>query len=289
MTHSQHSTGYPRAGTIRKGTASSVALLMAPLSVLFIGAVALSASAAEPSITSVGMPRQLNQLVISGPLLRPRPWVRGQPVVIRILAEYPHGDSHRYDLEFTLLEAGRFDLRDYLQREDGSPMDSVPPIPVEATTVLPAGQILPNDVPPGPLPGWGGYRAVMITGGVLWGFVLLYLLIPRRKQPVVDESQAATKSLEMRLREAIQAAEAGALNPAERAELERMVLAHWRQRLGLTHLPAAEALSAVRQHEQASNALNLLEQWLHHPQGRTIEDFAALWEPGKEDGRGPRA
>jgi hypothetical protein len=266
-----------------------IVLLIVLQNVLFIGTVALSASEAEPSATSVGIPRQINQLVIPGPLVRPRPWVRGQPVVVRIVAEYPHGDAHRYDFEYTLLEAGRFDLRDYLQREDSSPMDGVPPLPVEATTVLPAGQILPNDVPPGPLPGWGGYRAVMITGGVLWGCVLLYLLVPRRKRTVVDELQAATKSLETRLHEAIQAAEAGTLSPAERAELERMVLAHWRQRLGLTHLPAAEALSAVRQHEQARNALNLLEQWLHHPQERTIEDFAALWESGKEDGRGPRA
>lgn len=280
MTQSLLSANDPRGGTIRKGSTS--------LAVLLIGVIGLTVSAADPAASTVGMPRQLNQLVLPGSLLRPRPWVRGQPVVIRIVAEYPHGDAHRYDLEYTLFEAGQFDLRDYLQREDGSPMDSVPPIPVAATTVLPAGQILPNDVSPGPLPDWGGYRAVLITGGVLWGFVLLYLLVPRRQRRLESEAQTAVKSLETRLREAIQAAETGTLNPAERAELERMVLAHWRQRLGMTHLPAAEAHALLRQHEQARNALNLLEQWLHHPQGRNIEDFAALWEPGKEDGRGPR-
>ena len=280
MTQSLLSANASRDGTIRKGATS--------LAVLLIGVVGFAVSAADPAASTVGMPHQLNQFVLPGSLLRPKPWVRGQPVVIRIVAEYPHGDAHRYDLEYTLFEAGQFDLRDYLQREDGSPMDSVPPIPVAATTVLPDGQILPNDVPPGPLPGWGGYRAVLITGGVLWGLVLLYLLVPRRQRRLAGEAQTAATSLETRLREAIQAAETGTLNPAERAELERMVLAHWRQRLGMTHLPAAEAHALLRQHEQACNALNLLEQWLHHPQGRNIEDFAALWEPGKEDGRGPR-
>ena len=109
------------------------------------GATAPAAEPAKPSRTSVGMPAQIKQLVLTGAQLEAKPIEdRKTPVVLRIVATYPHGTAFRYDLEYYALEPGRFDLRDQLKRVDGSTVDDLAPLPIEVVSLLPAGQIVPH-------------------------------------------------------------------------------------------------------------------------------------------------
>src|SRR5205823_2411520 len=79
-----------------------------------------------------------------------------------------HGTAHRYDLTYYALESGTFDLRESFQRKDGSPVGELPPIVVTVGSVLPPGQILPNDVSPREMPSLGGYSWALIAAGILW-------------------------------------------------------------------------------------------------------------------------
>ena len=74
-------------------------------------------------------------------------------MVVRIVAAYPHGDAYRYDLEYYALEPGTFDLRDYLQREDGSSTGrSCRHCRLTVRRRCHAGQVQPNALSPGRLP-----------------------------------------------------------------------------------------------------------------------------------------
>lgn len=250
--------------------------MIAPL-VILLAAV----GAREVPVTPVGMPGRLEQLVLKGPLLETRLLTdRTMPLVVRIVEAYPHGDSYRYDIEYYGLERGTFDLRDYLRREDGSYPEDLSPIEVEISSSLPPGQVLPHDLVPGRGPSVGGYKTLLMIGGVLWVAGLFAILLVGRKRKVAQlAAESHLLTLNERLQAAIQAAGAGTLRAEERAELERMVLAHWRRRLGLEEREASEAVAQMRRHPQARVALEQLERWLHDPSGRLPDDFQLLVTP----------
>jgi len=240
--------------------------------------VAMTAAEPELPTTTVGMPGRIEQLVLPGGLLEAKPLTdRRAPVVLRVTAAYPHGNAHRYDLEYYALEPGEHDLSDYLQPVDGSRHQDVPAIPVHVRSMLPDGQIQPHELKPKRVTAVGGYRAWLVAGGIVWGAGLLAILLAgrhrRRGRPSAAERSVTLKE---RLEEAIRAARQEGLDAAQRAELERMVLAHWRRRLALDHVEAAEAMSIMRDHADARAALDQLEHWLHDPTGRVPEDFRQL-------------
>jgi len=244
--------------------------------------LAQGASSPAPLQTStVGMPARIEELVLPGSELVAEPIVdRKAPIVLRITAVYPHGTAHRYDLEFYGLEPGRFDLRDYLERKEGSPLGDVPPIPVEVRSVIPAGKIKPHELDPGPIPSLGGYQTLLIAGGVLWALGLGAILFAgRRRRRAAMEAEARPVTLAERLRPYVDDAVAGRLAPAQKAELERMLLVYWRRKLHLEDLPAAEAIAQMRADAEGGELLRQLESWLHRREPPTEVDLAALLEP----------
>jgi hypothetical protein len=88
-------------------------------------------------------------------------------------------------------------------------------------------------------------------------------------------------TLAQRLRPLVERARRGELAPAERAELERTLLAYWRRRLDLGG-NAAEAMATLRRHEQAGPLIEALERWLHRPSSGA--DVDADGEMGGEIG-----
>jgi hypothetical protein len=229
------------------------------------------------------VPARIEQLVLPGTVLEAKPLTdRHAPVVVRVEAAYPHGDAFRYDLAFYALEPGTHDLRDYLQRQDGSSMSGVPPLVFEVQSVLPPGQVEPNAMSPVRLPSVGGYRSLLTACGLLWAVGLLAILLAgRRRRRKEKEAGQCVASLEERLQAAVRAAQDDLLDAGDRAELERMVVAYWRKRLSLEHVEASEAIATMRQDEDAHAVLEQLEQWLHHPRGRDLEDFRKLIDPSR--------
>ncbi len=239
-------------------------------------------SASNIPQTTVGMRGRLEQLVLPGSRLVVKPATdRQAPVVVRIVASYPHGTAYRYDVEYYALEPGRFDLRTYLEREDGSSLEDVPQLPIAVLSTLPPGQVVPNALVAEQLPRTGGYRTWLVLGAACWGLGLLAILLAGRRHRARRAAAAQQQglTLEQRLEAIVQQAQEGNLNEADRAELERMVVAYWRRRLALEQVDAAQAMQALREHDEARAALEQLERWLHAPESVAPADFCRLTAP----------
>jgi len=234
--------------------------------------------------TTVGMTARIEQLVLPGTLLAVKPVEdRHQPVILRIAAAFPHGTSQRYDLVYYGLEPGTFDLKDYLYRVDGSAMDDLPSLSVEIEPVLPPGQVEPSALTPGANPRLGGYRVLLIGGGIFWTIGLFVILFAGRRGKTAGGTRGAREvSLAERLHETVKRATDGELDRSELAELERILLGYWRKRLQLNEIDAAEAIIQLRHHEEAGPLLRQLEQWLHAPASSIEVDVATLLEPYRD-------
>lgn len=241
-----------------------------------------SAPASSAHVVSPGVRDVVVSLVIPGTELEATPRESHEPpIVLRVTAAYPHGTDYRYDLEWYGLEPGPHDLRDYLQRVDGSSMAGVPSIPVTVVDVLgPRAREGTHALRPAPLPRLGGYTALLWAGAVCWGVGLLALLFLRRRARAAAGAAQAPATFADRLRPLVEQAMAGTLPSPEQARLERMLVAFWRAKLDLGERPAAEALRALREHAEGGALLRQLETWLHVPPGRrTPVDVATLLAP----------
>ena len=234
------------------------------------------------SKSTVGMPKRIEQLVLPGTELEVRPIEdRRAPIVVRIVNTFPHGSSFRYDIVYYGLEPGPFDLKDALRRKDGSPTGDLPPIKVAIEPLLPPGQLEPHRLPLTASPWLGGYRLLMVIGGLAWLVGLAAILLAGRRKRV-DTVAAADRvvTLADRLRPLVNSAVAGELSAGQHAELERLLIGYWRRRLNLEQAPPAKLIAVLRDHDEAGPLLRRLEDWLHRPAGTAGPvDVAALLEP----------
>jgi hypothetical protein len=262
----------------KRGKGLATVLIVA----LFLGSTT-TLNAQQPRGTStVGMPAKIEQLVLSGTELEAKPIEdRRAPLVLRVAASFSHGSAFRYDLVYYGLEPGAYDLKDYLRRKDGSSMKDVAPIPVRIDRVLPPGQIQPHSLVLAPSPFLGGYRLLLVVGGVAWVVGLAAILLAGRwKRTEVAAVSLRPVTLADRLRPLVDAAVAGNLTQGQRAELERLLIGYWRNRLGLEKVAPAEFIGVMRNHEEAGPLLRRLEDWLHRPGGAAEPvDVAALLKP----------
>lgn len=242
-------------------------------------AATLCAQARDQRTAPVGMRAYLEQIVVPGTELAVTKLDRKAPVALRIVAVWPHGSALRYDFEWTGLEAGTHDLRTWLVRKDGSATSDVPPLLVEAKSQLGKGMHEPSEPDPVPAPFLGGYMLSLLLGGLLWTGGLLLILLLGRKRKVLPATLVARPTLADRLRPLVEAALSQRANTAARAELERVLLAYWRQRLSLLDRPVVEAMALLRQHPEAGALLRQVEQWLHAPQPPKELNLHALLEP----------
>lgn len=231
----------------------------------------------------VGMNGEVRDVLLPGPELRVKPDPEGRsPVVVRIAATYPHGTAgFRYDLSWFAYEPGAHNLADYLERLDGTPAQGLPAVTVQAESILPPG-------PPGmladfsaPVPRLGGYRTLLIVGGAVWAAGLIALLCWRRPRPAAaTDTLTAEPPLADRLRALVDQARSGSLDANGKAQLERLVLGFWREKLQLTQVPIPEAVRTLRDHPEAGGLLRQVEEWLHSGRSTAREsDVAALLSP----------
>lgn len=242
-------------------------------------AIAATGTAAAQSY--VGMPARLEQVILPGPPLVARPLAdRQRPLVLRIEQVYPHGSEFRYDMVYYALEPGEYDLRDYLLHEDGTAADDLPPLPVKVVSSLPPGQIEPGAIPGGVVPRLGGYR--LWAGIAIFFWVLglgLILLVGRRREASTASLIQTPLSLEEQLENAADLVVSGRFTEADRSQLERLLLAYWRERLGLADARPDEAMAALRAHPEAARVLDQLERWLHRPGEVERVDVIELLRP----------
>ena len=270
---------HPPWPPLRKGGKRVAALLFL---VAFLGSATTLKAEQSHAASTVGMPARIEQLVLSGTELEAKPIEdRRAPLVLRVAASYPHGTAFRYDLVYYGLEPGTYDLKDYLRRKDGSSMKDISSIPVRVEPVLPPGQIQPHSLVLAHSPFLGGYRVLLVLGGVAWVAGLAAILLTGRwKRSEVAAESIRPLTLADRLRPLVNAAVAGNLTQGQHAELERLLIGYWRNRLGLEKVAPAEFIGVMRNHEEAGPLLRRLEDWLHRPGGEAEPvDVAALLKP----------
>jgi hypothetical protein len=251
-----------------------------------MGALAwLLLAQAAPEPPTVGMPGRLDGIVLPGSALVARPLEdRRTPIVLRIVSTNRHGTAHRYDIVYYGLEPGAYDLRDYLQRADGSSTTDVPAIPVEVRPAYPREERRRvSEVELAPLPMSRGYTAAMVALGALWvaGLVGL-LLLGRKRKDLTDPGEGRPPTLADLLRPLVEKAAAGTIVPEEQARLERLLLSFWRRRESLEGLTVVEGLERLRRHAEAGPLLRALEDWLHKPGGAREADIRTLLRPYRE-------
>jgi hypothetical protein len=221
---------------------------------------------------SVGVPVTVRAVVWEGSALEVAPIELETPVVVRITDVWQHGGSLRYDLVAYGLDPGEYDLTDFVQRVDGTPVGELSPVPFSVLSILPPGQVEPNTLAAGEVPAVGGYERTLWIAGCVWLLGLAVILFAARRRHARAEQGARPASLAERLRPLVEDALAGKLTQADRAALELTLIAVWRKRLALEELGVAEALATLRTHAEAGPLLTCLEDWLHRPVGAAVAD-----------------
>lgn len=216
--------------------------------------------------------------------LRAKPVASRQDVLVRIAEQKQDGAAMLYDLRAMPMVKGSHDLRSALERVDGGPMDALPAAILEAASIVPKTHRGVDARPDPAPPRLGGYQVAMIGAGALWLTPILWFggraLLRRRKAPA-PIAMAAPPTLADQLRPLVEAAIAGRATVDERARLERLLLAHWRERLSLAEMSPHEALVKLKDHAEAGLILRAVERWLHMPLGAGdgSPDVAALLAP----------
>lgn len=201
------------------------------------------------------------------------------PVMVRVT---PIPNSSHQTIEFMGSVAGAFDLRDYVERQDGESAQDLPAIPVTIVT-----RLLPEQGTDlyASSESWLNWRASYRE--ILWGLVVLWAAVPvayfviraRRKRPV--EAVVVTDStitLEDRLRDALGISASRTLTVEERGQLELLVfryLAERSHRSNETDVDPASVLQDLRSHPETRGLVAALERWLHTRGGETGHAHAA--------------
>lgn len=242
---------------------------------------------------SVGVEATLKGVVIPGSELEVKPYSdKKWPLAVRIVAVYPHGTDFRYDIAYYGLEPGRYDLSQLFQRKDGSPLGDIPAMPVEIDSVLPKSAMRPHELEYRRVSKPFSYKEKVLGFAILWVFGLLAIVFVGRESKSPQELDTGPqRSLADRLRPLVSEALKGDISVHKQAELERVLVSYWTQKLGLEHETVAVALAKLRRDSTAGPLIRQLEEWLHRPgpkdkaqMDRILKQCAALEDVKPEGG-----
>ena len=191
-------------------------------------------------------------------------------------------NSFRYDFYYIGLVPRSYDLGGFLLRASGEPATELSNITIRVASILPAnhdGQLA--ETVRSPLAIFGGYRISLAAFIAIWiGGLIYFARTMRRKKIAPPPPPAPPPSLAELMRPLIIAAAAGNLSTDGQAQLERMMLGFWRERLKLpADLPMSLALVQLKNHPEAGVLVRALEAWLHSPRGATDDEIKRLLAP----------
>jgi len=235
---------------------------------------------------NVGMMASIQQMVLPGTELIPASADdKTSLVVIRIDAVYPHADGFRYDLTWSAMEAGTYDLAGFLARKDGSSTTDLPAIEVIARSVLEPERIVPNvpKIPAGS--SVGGYRTTMWIAAILWcaGLFAIFRLWPNKSKGHAVGTDNSPRTRLEQIRNLLDIAVSGGdFSVAEKVKLEGLVVGFWRELKQIQNLSAQSAVSTLREDVEAGPLLKQLERWLYDRPQLAHGDIANLLRPLQE-------
>lgn len=221
-------------------------------------------------------------LTYDGPKLAAKPVDDDSPIHLRIAQITSSNKGRVYDLRYIGQSAGTFDLGDYLIQSDGQPRGELPDMSVSIRESLPAdhnGEL--EEIPDPGISSALPYQLLLYFAGSAWALAVVWLIVRRigNRPKTTPIEKASPPTLADQLKPLIEAAMNGRLMPAEKARLEWLLLAHWRERLDLAGMPTVELLKRMRNHAEASSLLLRLEEWLYHRPTKDGENIAELLAP----------
>lgn len=222
---------------------------------------------AEEYDSPLGMPIEITDVYIAGPEVEPIPRTdQSSSLVIRILKVKAAEDGFRYDLSIYGLDPGVYKISDFLQYKDTeNPVRSDLATTLKITNQHPIDELpKPEEIEHRLKDRLGGYRASLIVISIFWVVGLLLLLFYRKQKQAESDRSEAELTLHEKLQQLVGAAATGKLDEQGQAQLERLIIGHWKTELPeLNSIPATEALAQLRNHPEASPLILKIEQWLH--------------------------
>lgn len=192
------------------------------------------------------------------------PVIDRSPLYLRVVSCSAAEEGFAYELSYMGNVPGPYNLIDFLVRPDGS-RPQAEPVAVKIISVL--GEAHRGELAAAPTlapPLLGGYRQVLIAIAVLWCLPFVWMFVRfchRRFQPVLPAP--LPPSLIDRMQPLLQRIARDSASDAERAQLERLLLAVWRERWPDASL--TEAIARMKEDEEIAPILKLLSCWLHSP------------------------
>lgn len=250
-----------------------------------LAAVDVSSNAHAAASRNIGIEGSVTITLPRGDYL-PRPLDDRTELILRVeRVTMLASNQYRYEFFYMGLEPGAYKLADYLIRRDGTPPHELGDLKIQVRALLPEehdGKL--NAYEPRRFPFVGGYRAALAALGVVWvGGLVAYPFLGRKKRPmVVPATVEPEPSFAERLRPLVEAAAAGKLSVEGQAHLERLLMGYWRDKLGLSELSVADALSKLKAHSEAGQLLRAIERWLHRPGGAGRDEVTAALEPYRQ-------
>lgn len=205
-----------------------------------------------------------------------RPAEERSPLFLRVIEPRDGQDGAPvYEIRFMAVRPGLYDLRDWLEYGVNQPASDLPPLPVRVNSLLPESHA--GDLEEMARPSIAARRWLRIVLGllaVMWILPVAIIIVRRlkRKPAPEPEPQPPAPTLADQLRPLVDRAIAGSITIEEQARLELLLLAYWRDRLGLRGVGQREAIARLRRHETAGTLLRQLERWLHSPQRAEVTE-----------------
>jgi hypothetical protein len=186
------------------------------------------------------------------------------PVLVRVV---PAEGSSKQRIEFMGVTAGSYDLRDYVQRQDGQPATGLPGLPVRVVSQLPPAHgtdlFLVED------PGFSlraHYRQLLFGAIFIWGAVPVVALVRRAmRKPAAAPAQAPVISpptVADQLRGLMDSASARPLTIEEQGRLELLLFQFFADDLRPSDDPV-QTIQLLRDHPRTRDIVAAVEGWLH--------------------------
>jgi len=227
--------------------------------------ISASGAIADPTPAVRGLANHVD--VEYGPRLKARAdQSPTSPVMVRV-SQLQEGKQR---VEFIGAVAGQFDLRSFLEREDGRALDGLAAIPVSVASKLPADHGTDLFSSGDSWFNWRAhYREIMWTAVGIWAAVPVVWFIVRamRKPKAPPSAPVAARALtvEDELLAALGGAKPGEMTIEERARLELLVFRYFGERLGAAANgeDLAGVLRTLRSHPDTQELVIAIERWLH--------------------------
>lgn len=199
-----------------------------------------------------------------GPRLTAVPFTDGDPLAVRIVAIEALGNGFRYDVRYMPYGPGNFDVSDYLVDANSKRPAGLLPLPIRVHAMLPkdySGKLF--DTSPTDINLHSNYRLGMALLWFSWGLLLAPLILYGHKTRKRMAPVPPPPTIAARLHELLQLGTHSELQIEQQADIEKLLLAHWAERLCLSTDRLEDTLAQLRQHPSAGRQVHRLEMWLH--------------------------